>query len=103
MVHNVLTLSKLEQFFEVEKVVYHSLDVALYIVSAVVEGREYMITDEKGQRLKSHNILSLQKQLQHVNSKHQVIRQSSAYDEMIGGPVKANNEMELPVGDNNLY
>ncbi|TMO67767.1 DUF6482 family protein [Pseudoalteromonas aurantia] len=98
-----MKLSKLEKFFEVEKVVFHSLDLALYNVSAIVEGEEHMITDEKGERLKSHNLLSLQKKLQHVRTNNQVIRQSSAYDEMIGGPVKTNNEMEVPLGDNKLY
>jgi hypothetical protein len=98
-----MKLSKLEKFFEVEKVIYHSLDLALYNVSAIVEGEEHMITDEKGERLKSHNLLSLQKKLQHVRTNNQVIRQSSAYDEMIGGPVKTNNVMEVPLGDNKLY
>ena len=98
-----MKLSKLEKYFEVEKLVFHSLDLALYNVSAVVEGQEYMITDEKDQRLKSHNLLSLQQLCQHVKAKKQVVRQSSPYDEMVGGPVKINNELEVSLGDNKLY
>ena len=98
-----MKISKLEKYFEVEKVIFHSLDIALYNVSAIVEGEEYMITDNSGERLKSHNLLSLQKQLKKVNAKKQVIRHVSAYDEMIGGPVKGSNAMEIPLGDNKLY
>jgi len=99
----IMKINKLEKYFEVEKVIYHSLDLALYNVSAIVEGEEFMITDKKGERLKSRNLLSLQKQLQNVKAKKQVLRHVSAYDEMIGGPVKTSNEMEVPLGDNKLY
>ena len=98
-----MKVSKLEKYFEVEKVIYHSLDIALYNVSAIVEGEEYMITDKSGERLKSHNLLSLQKQMKNVKAKKQVLRQISAYDEMIGGPVKTTNQLEVPLGDNKLY
>jgi len=98
-----MKLSKLEKYFEVEKLVFHSLDLALYNVSAVVEGQEYIITDEQGERIKHHNLLQLQQLFQKVKAKKQVIRQSSAYDEMIGGPVKDNNELEVSLGDNKLY
>ena len=98
-----MKISKLEKYFEVEKVIFHSLDIALYNVSAIVEGEEYMISDNSGERLKSHNLMSLQKQLKKVNAKKQVIRYVSAYDEMIGGPVKGSNAMEIPLGDNKLY
>lgn len=98
-----MKLSKLEKYFEVEKLVFNSLDLALYNVSAVVEGQEYMITDERGERIKPHNLLALQQRFQNVKAKKQVVRQSSAYDEMIGGPVKGSNEMEVSLGDNKLY
>lgn len=98
-----MKLSKLEKYFEVEKLVFNSLDLALYNVSAVVEGQEYIITDERCERIKHHNLLALQQRFQNVKAKKQVVRQSSAYDEMIGGPVKGSNEMEVSLGDNKLY
>ncbi|ALO44207.1 DUF6482 family protein [Pseudoalteromonas phenolica] len=98
-----MKLSKLEKYFFVDKVIYHSLDLALYNVSAVIDGKEFMITDEKGQRLKSHNFISLQKQLRNVKAKTQVMRHTSAYDEMVGGPSKSDNALEVPIGDNQLY
>lgn len=98
-----MKLSKLEQYFYVDKLIYHSLDLALYNVSAVINGQEYMITNEHGERLKSHNFVALQKQFKNVKAKKQVMRQLSAYDEMVGGPEKADNLLEVPLGDNQLY
>ncbi|WP_404395794.1 DUF6482 family protein [Pseudoalteromonas phenolica] len=98
-----MKLSKLEQYFYVDKLIYHSLDLALYNVSAVIDGQEYMITNERGERLKCHNFVVLQKQLKNVKAKKQVMRQLSAYDEMVGGPEKADNLLEVPLGDNQLY
>jgi len=99
----ILKLSKLEKYFYVDKIIYHSLDLALYNVSVVIDGKEYMVTDEKGLRLKSHNFVALQKQLKNVKAEIQVMRQLSAYDEMVGGPSKINNQLEVPLGDNKLY
>ena len=98
-----MKLSKLEKYFYVDKIIYHSLDLALYNVSVVIDGKEHMVTDVKGQRLKSQNFVALQKKLINVKSELQVMRQSSAYDEMVGGPGKINNELEVPLGDNKLY
>ncbi len=98
-----MKINKLEKYFEVDKVIFHSLDVALYSVSAIIDGVEHIIIDKKGKPLKSHNLLSLQKQLKNVKAKKQVLRHVSAYDEMIGGPVKTSNMLEVPLGDNKLY
>ena len=102
-----MKLSQLEQYTEVEKLIFHSLDPALYTVSALISGeddaKEQMITDESGARLQGHNVINLQKQLRKVKASKHVIRQISAYDEMIGGPIKSNNEMEVLIGDNKLY
>ena len=39
-----------------------------------------------------------------INAKETVLRQDSAYDEMIGGPHKISaNTLEVPLADNNLY
>ena len=102
-----MKLSQLEQYSEVKKLIFNSLDSSLYTVSALIsEGddtEEHMITDESEINLKGNNVLSLQKQLRKVKAVKHVIRHTSAYDEMIGGPLKATNEMEVPVGDNKLY
>ena len=102
-----MKLSQLEQYPEIEKLIFNSLDPALYTVSALITGEddaeEHMITDESEIGLKGNSVLSLQKQLRKVKAAKHVIRHTSAYDEMIGGPLKASNKMEVPVGNNRLY
>ncbi len=99
-----MPLSKLEQFFYFDKLVIHSLDLALYQVSVVVDGKEHFVTDDKGKFLRSHSILELQKQCRNLKANKQVLRQQSAYDEMVGQPSRNNtNELEVLLIDNELY
>lgn len=99
-----MPLSKLEKFFYIDKLVIHSLDLALYQVSVLVDGEEHFVTDDKGKFLRAHSILELQKQCCHLKAKKQVLRQQSAYDEMVGQPSKdGTNELEVPLRDNQLY
>jgi hypothetical protein len=88
----------------VEKLIYHSIDLSLYQVSVVVEGEEHYITDEKGKFLRSVNLIELQKLLKNLPAIKSVLRHTSAYDEMIGGPEKiSSNLLEVPLADNELY
>ena len=41
-----IPLSKLEKFFYVDKLIIHSLDLALYQASVVVDGKAQFITDD---------------------------------------------------------
>lgn len=43
-----ISLSKLEKFFYVDKLIIHSLDLALYQASVVVDGKAQFITDDNG-------------------------------------------------------
>jgi len=99
-----ITLSKLQKYFSVEKLIYHSIDLSLYQVSAVVECEEHYITDEKGKFLRSVNLIELQKLLKNLPTIKSILRHTSAYDEMIGGPEKiSSNLLEVPLADNELY
>lgn len=99
-----MPLSKLEKFFYFDKLVIHSLDLALYQVSVVVHGKEHFVTDDKGNFLRAHSILELQKQCRNLKANKQVLRQQSAYDEMVGQPSRNNtNELEVLLIDNELY
>ncbi|MBC7005255.1 hypothetical protein BIZ37_22055 [Photobacterium sp. BZF1] len=99
-----MTLSKLEKYFYIDKLVIHSLDLSLYQVSVVVDGEEHFVTDEKGCFLRAFSIVELQKQCRRLKAKQQVLRQQSAYDEMVGQPVRgSSNLLEVPLKDNKLY
>ena len=99
-----IALSKLTKYFVVDKLIYHSIDLSLYQVSAIIEGVEHYVSDERGKLLRSTKLLELQKQLRKVMAEITVLRQTSAYDEMIGGPEKVDtNALEVPLADNQLY
>ena len=99
-----MPLDKLKKYFVIDKLVYHSVDLSLYMASAVIDGEEHYITDNKGQFLKSRNLVELQKLLQTVKADETVLRHTSPYDEMIGGPEKGTtNALEVPLVDNKLY
>ncbi|HDM8195349.1 TPA: hypothetical protein P0E36_001472 [Vibrio harveyi] len=99
-----MPLSKLEKFFYIDKLVIHSLDLALYQVSVLVDGEEHFVTDDKGKFLRAHSILELQKQCRNLKTNKQVLRQQSAYDEMVGQPSRSGtNELEVLLKDNDLY
>ena len=99
-----IALSKLQKYFSVEKLIYHSVDLSRYQASAIIEGEEHYITDDKKSFLRSGNLVQLQKLLKGVSAEVIVLRHTSAYDEMIGGPEKtSSNALEVPLADNHLY
>ena len=99
-----ISLSKLNKYFRVDKLIYHSVDLALYQVSAVIDGEEHYVTDDKNVLLRSSNIINLQKLLKNVAAESAVLLHTSAYDEMIGSPSKnGSNALEVPLADNQLY
>lgn len=99
-----MPLDRLKKYFVIEKLIYHSVDLSLYMASAIIDGHEHYITDNKGQFVKSRNLVELQKLLQTVNAEETVLRHTSPYDEMIGGPKKGlTNALEVPLIDNKLY
>jgi len=99
-----IPVSKLQQYFVVDKLIYHSIDLSLYQVSAIINGEEQYVCDERGKLLRSFNLIELQKLLRKVAAEKTVLRQTSAYDEMIGGPEKGeSNALEVPLTDNQLY
>lgn len=99
-----IMLAKLEKYFVVEKLIFHSIDLSLYQVSAIIEGQEHYVSGSDGKLLRSFNLVELQKQLRSVDAQECVLRHMSAYDEMIGGPEKTSgNMLEVPLADNQLY
>ncbi|CAM2996294.1 DUF6482 family protein [Vibrio neptunius] len=99
-----MSLSKLEKFFFIDKLVIHSLDLSLYQASVVIEGQEFHVLDEQGQMLRALSVVEMQKKCAKLNVKHQYLRHTSAYDEMVGCPTKeSSNTLEVPLVDNQYY
>ncbi|MFD2176257.1 DUF6482 family protein [Veronia pacifica] len=96
-----ISLTHLKMQLKVEKVVFHSLDLSLYQVSAVVGGQELLVTDDDGKPLRDHSLHGLQKHFKAVRAESHVLRQQSAYDEMVGhNHSAADNTMEIPIAIN---
>lgn len=97
-------LSTLEKYFSIDLLVIHSLDLCLYQASVEVDGQEMIVTNSDGSLLRTHSLLEMQKLTNKLNYQRAVMRQQSAYDEMVGGPEKSSpNTLEIPLVDNKLY
>ena len=98
-----MKIDTVEKHFTVDKIIYHSLEQALYQASVIIDGVEHAVEDAKGKRITTRNLLELQKKFTDVNCDNHVLRHESPYDEMIGGAEKGDNAMEVPIGNNGLY
>ena len=87
---------------QIDKVTIHSLDLCLYQVSILYRGEEHYITDSGGKLLRSHNLVSMQALFEGLRVKQMVLRQQSAYDEMVGQPLRqGSNAIEVPLANDN--
>jgi hypothetical protein len=78
--------------------VIRSLDQALYQVTLVVDGRERLLTEDNGRVFRRHSLLEVREALQALPLDSAVLRQDSAYDEMIGQPGRErDNTLEVPL------
>ena len=79
-------------------VVIHSLDQALYQVTVIVEGAERLLVDADQKPLRSHSLQQMREVLARLPVASLVLRQQSAYDEMIGQGVReGDNMLEIPL------
>ncbi|WP_419811730.1 DUF6482 family protein [Bacterioplanoides sp.] len=98
-----IRISKLKQVNRIEKVIIHSLDLCLYQASVVINGEEHYVTDNNDKLLRSHNVLSFQAMFEKFPVQAFVIKHQSAYDEMVGQPIRqGSNAIEVPFGNNQL-
>lgn len=94
-----IKLTDLQLFDYIDKVILHSHDQSLYLVSVVIDGEEHYVKDNKGNFLKSFNKLGLQAKFAKLKFGEMVLRHQSPYDEMIGLPQNAaDNTLEVKLG-----
>lgn len=70
------------------KVTVHSFERALYQVTVLVDGREELLLEEGGRTFRRRSINAVREALAEVALAELVLRQESAYDEMIGQTVR---------------
>ncbi|GAA66348.1 DUF6482 family protein [Pseudoalteromonas sp. BSi20429] len=99
-----IKFSQLKKHEPLQKVIVHSLDMALYQVSVMINNVEYYVTEDSGEFLRALSPLHVQERFEKIAYAEMVLRQTSAYDEMCGQPDKtSSNMLEVPYGKNNLY
>ena len=100
-----MTPAELRQYSPITKVVIHSIDCALYQASVFIGAREFFLADAKGKLLKGRSVLEMQALFKELKVEKMVLRQTSAYDEMVGQPVREQaNTFEVPLAsDSVLY
>lgn len=77
-------------------VIVHSLDRSLYHITVAVDGREQLLLDATGKTLRCRSINAVRERLAGIEVERMVLRQNSAYDEMIGHPPRqADNTLEV--------
>jgi hypothetical protein len=93
-----LSLVEFAQFEDPVPVVIYSLERALYQVMVVVDGREKLLVEESGRTFRRHNLQQVREMLRLLPVSSLVLRQFSAYDEMVGQPPRAeDNLLEIPL------
>jgi len=98
-----ISMKELSKLTTVDKVTIHSIDLSMYIVSVWISGREHYVVDKHQRPLTSHNKLELQALFERKDVGAMVLRHQSAYDEMVGQPLRdTSNELEVPLGNREL-
>ncbi|ADZ90443.1 DUF6482 family protein [Marinomonas mediterranea] len=98
-----MKVSDLRHIDVFDKVRIHSLESSLYQLSVIVDGSEDYVHKDSGGFLTSHNKLDLQSLFTEKMVGEMVLCHQSAYDEMVGQPMKeGGNMLEVPLGNSSL-
>tara|TARA_S200002703_G_scaffold124984_1_gene111172 strand:+ start:137 stop:517 length:381 start_codon:yes stop_codon:yes gene_type:complete len=93
-----ITLQQLQHSVGLTRVVIHSLDFSIYLAYADFGGDPLLVTEADGKPLRTHNITAMKQHLAAVPASALYLRHQSAYDEMVGQPVRAgDNSLEIPL------
>jgi hypothetical protein len=78
--------------------VVQSLEQALYQVWVIRDGREFLLAEDDGSTFRRNSLAGVRKALQVLPLAALRLRQQSPYDEMIGQPVREQqNTLEVPL------
>ena len=78
--------------------VVQSLDQALYQVMVVADGQECLLTENDGKTFRRNSLSAVREALQMLPLSALSLRQQSPYDEMVGQPLRQqDNTLEVPL------
>lgn len=98
-----MTPEQIKKLSSIDKVIIHSFEGSLYLVSMIVAGEEHYISNKNGEPIKGRNKAELLKLFDPSKVKKAVLRQQSVYDEMIGNDAgKTDNTLEVALSFNDI-
>lgn len=93
-----IQLSELQQLAAIDKVIIRSFECSLYQAFAVINDQELVIYEDGQQRLCRRNAGAIKEALASLEIHNLLLQQQSAFDEMIGQPLReGSNMLELPL------
>ncbi len=93
-----LTVAQFAALPNVVDVTIHSLEQALYQVTVSLPTGPHLLVDKKGATIRSRNLQSMREMLKVLPVRSITLRHESAYDEMVGQPVReASNALEISI------
>lgn len=93
-----ITLQQLQRSAGLRRVVIHSLDCSMYLAYADFGGDALLISEPDGKPLRTRNVTAMKQRLAEVPVPALFLRQQSAYDEMVGQPLReGDNSLEIPL------
>lgn len=92
-----LHVADLASYPSLSKVIVHSVDQMLYIITVVIDGQEHLLHSDDGCPFRTTRLSEIHAVLARANAEETVLRQQSPYDEMIGQPPpEGDNTLEIP-------
>lgn len=92
-----LRIADLASYPALKKVIVHSVDQMLYIITVVIDGHEHLLYKNDGSPFRTSRMSEIHQALAQANAEETVLRQQSPYDEMIGLPPReGENTLEVP-------
>lgn len=112
----MITLKELSKRQEYEALILHSLDRGLYQASVRVSALsqtepqeqelselEHLVLDQQGMPLRARSLLDMHRPFERLKFKRTILRQDSAYDEMVSHPERHGaNRMEIELNPDEL-
>lgn len=93
-----ITLSALKQRGSLRKLAIRSTDLSLYLAEIELDGIRHLVCDDDERPLRTANLVSMREKLAVLEVEQLVLVQESAYDEMIGQPLReGSNRLEVPL------
>jgi len=93
-----LTFAEFSKLEHPVPVVIHSLEQALYQVTVTIRGKSHLLVENSGKTFRCHSLQQAREALHTLPVSSLTLRQQSAYDEMVGQPIReVENVLEIPL------